>query len=140
MKTPPHIAVAVALAIAGSCAPATAQNYPAKPLRIIVPTSPGGIIDIIARTVGQKLTEVNGQIVVIENRAGASNNIGTEYVARAPADGYTLLAATLPLVVNPALFEKLPFNVERDFAPVSLVVSAPYVLRSEEHTSELQSH
>jgi tripartite-type tricarboxylate transporter receptor subunit TctC len=95
---------------------------------MIVPTSPGGIIDIVARLTGQKLTDVTGQIVVIENRAGASNNIGTEFVARAPADGYTLLAATLPLVVNPALFEKLPFNVERDFAPVSLVVSAPYVL------------
>ena len=110
------------------CTAATAQTYPVKPVRIVVPTSPGGIIDIVARMVGQKLTDVTGHIVVIENRAGASNNIGTEYVARAPADGYTLLAATLPLVVNPALFEKLPFNVERDFAPVSLVVSAPYVL------------
>jgi tripartite-type tricarboxylate transporter receptor subunit TctC len=128
MKTLAHIAAAVTLAAVGCCPPAAAQGYPGKPLRIIVPTSPGGIIDIIARTVGQKLTEVTGQIAVIENRAGASNNIGTEYVARAPADGYTLLAATLPLVVNPALFEKLPFNVERDFAPVSLVVSAPYVL------------
>jgi tripartite-type tricarboxylate transporter receptor subunit TctC len=118
----------VAIAALFNCQLATAQPYPSKPIRIIVPTSPGGIIDIVARMVGQKLTEVTGQIVVIENRAGASNNIGTEYVARAPADGYTLLAATLPLVVNPGLFEKLPFNVERDFAPVSLVVSAPYVL------------
>ncbi len=126
MNKPTCIAIAIAgLVTAGSAA---AQSYPAKPVRIVVPTSPGGIIDIVARMVGQKLTEVTGQIVVIENRAGASNNIGTEYVARAPADGYTLLSATLPLVVNPSLFEKLPFNVERDFAPVSLVVSAPYVL------------
>ena len=120
--------IAIALTTVFFCLAAGAQGYPAKPIRIIVPTSPGGIIDIVSRLTGQKLTEVTGQIVVIENRAGASNNIGTEYVARAPADGYTLLAATLPLVVNPALFEKLPFNVERDFAPVSLVVSAPYVM------------
>ena len=120
--------VAIALTTVFFCLAAGAQAYPAKPIRMIVPTSPGGIIDIVSRLTGQKLTEVTGQIVVIENRAGASNNIGTEYVARAPADGYTLLAATLPLVVNPALFEKLPFNVERDFAPVSLVVSAPYVM------------
>ncbi len=114
--------------LAGVCASAVAQSYPAKPIRMIVPTSPGGILDIVARLLGQKLTEVTGQIVVVENRAGASNNIGTEFVARAPADGYTLLSATLPFVVNPSLFEKLPFNVEKDFAPVSLVVSAPYVL------------
>ena len=120
--------IAIALTTVFFCLTAGAQAYPAKPIRMIVPTSPGGIIDIVSRLTGQKLTEVTGQIVVIENRAGASNNIGTEYVARAPADGYTLLAATLPLVVNPALFEKLPFNVERDFAPVSLLVSAPYVL------------
>lgn len=119
---------AIALTALCFCSSAAAQSYPSKPVRLIVPTSPGGIIDIVSRLVGQKLTEVTGQIVVIENRAGASNNIGTEYVARAPADGYTLLSATLPLVVNPALFEKLAFNVERDFAPVSLVVSAPYVL------------
>jgi tripartite-type tricarboxylate transporter receptor subunit TctC len=95
---------------------------------MIVPSSPGGIIDIVTRLLGQKLTEVTGQIVVIENRAGASTNIGTEFVARAPADGYTLLSNTLPLVVNPSLFAKLPFNVERDFAPVSLVIAVPYVL------------
>ena len=95
---------------------------------MIVPTSPGGILDIVTRLLGQKLSELTGQIVVVENRAGASNNIGTEFVARAPADGYTLLSATLPLVVNPSLFDKLPFNVERDFAPVSMVVAAPYVL------------
>ena len=120
--------IAIALTTVFFCLTAGAQAYPSKPIRMIVPTSPGGIIDIVSRLTGQKLTEVTSQIVVIENRAGASNNIGTEYVARAPADGYTLLSATLPFVVNPSLFEKLPFNVERDFAPISLVVSAPYVL------------
>ncbi len=120
--------IAIASTAACLCASAAAQQYPAKPIRMVVPTSPGGIIDIVSRLLAQKLTEATGQIVVVENRAGASNNIGTEYVARAPADGYTVLCATLPLVVNPGLFEKLPFNVERDFAPVSLVVAAPYVL------------
>jgi tripartite-type tricarboxylate transporter receptor subunit TctC len=121
-----YCAIALAGLIAGGSA--AAQPYPSKPIRMIVPTSPGGILDIVTRLLGQKLTEVSGQIVVIENRAGASNNIGTEFVARAPADGYTLVSVTLPFVVNPSLFDKLPFNVEKDFAPVSLVVAAPYVL------------
>jgi tripartite-type tricarboxylate transporter receptor subunit TctC len=119
-----------AIALAGLLAAgsAAAQPYPSKPIRMIVPTSPGGILDIVTRLLGQKLTELTGQIVVVENRAGASNNIGTEFVARAPADGYTLVSVTLPFVVNPSLFDKLPFNVERDFAPVSVVIAAPYVL------------
>jgi tripartite-type tricarboxylate transporter receptor subunit TctC len=108
--------------------PAVAQTYPSKPVRIIVPTSPGGIIDLVTRLLGHKMSELTGQSVIVENRAGASTNIGTEFVARAPGDGYTLLSTTLPLVVNPSLFEKLPFNVEKDLAPVSLVVAAPYVL------------
>ncbi len=95
---------------------------------MIVPTSPGGILDIVTRLLAQKMTEVTGQIVVVENRPGASNNIGTEYVARASGDGYTLLSVTLPFVVNPSLFPKLGFNVEKDFAPISRVVAAPYVL------------
>jgi tripartite-type tricarboxylate transporter receptor subunit TctC len=117
------IAVASMIAL-----PVIAQTYPSKPVRIIVPTSPGGIIDIVTRLLGQKMTEITGQIVVVENRAGASTNIGTEFVARAPGDGYTLLSTTLPLVVNPSLFTNLPYNVEKDLAPVSLVVAAPYVL------------
>lgn len=125
MKTGSCGAVAAVLLFAQS---SVAQNYPSKPVRIIVPTSPGGILDVVTRVLGQKLAEGVGQPVVVENRAGASNNIGTEYVARAAGDGYTLLSATLPLVVNPSLFEKLPFKVETDLAPVSLLVSAPYVL------------
>ena len=111
-----------------ACATTAAQQYPSKALRMVVPTSPGGIIDIVTRVLAQKLTEATGQIAVVENRPGASNNIGTEFVAHAPPDGYTTVSVTLPFVVNPSLFEKLPFNVEKDFAPVSLVVSAPYVL------------
>ncbi len=118
----------IAAAWALACATAAAQTYPAKPLRIIVPSSPGGIIDIVTRLVAQKMTEQMGQAVVVENRPGASTNIGTETVARAPADGYTVLSTTLTLVVNPSMFAKLPFNVEKDLAPVSLLVAAPYVI------------
>jgi tripartite-type tricarboxylate transporter receptor subunit TctC len=110
--------------------PAAAQvrDFPNRPVRVVVPASPGGAIDVVTRLISVKTSELMGQTVVIDNRAGASTNIGTEAVARAPADGYTLLGTTLPLVVNPALFKKLPFDVERDFAPVTLLTAAPYVL------------
>jgi tripartite-type tricarboxylate transporter receptor subunit TctC len=95
---------------------------------MIVPVPPGGTVDIVTRVVAQKMTEVTGQSVVIDNRGGAFTIIGSEIVARAPADGYTLLSNTLPLVVNPSLFAKLPFDPMRDFAPISLVAAAPFVL------------
>jgi tripartite-type tricarboxylate transporter receptor subunit TctC len=98
--------------------PAVAQPYPSKPVRIIVPTSPGGLLDLVSRLLGQKLSELTAQTVIVENRAGASTNIGTEFVARAPGDGYTLLGATLPLVVNPSLFEKLPSMSKRSGAGI----------------------
>ena len=120
--------VAIMLVMLGAQTSAQVRDFPVKPLRIIVPTTPGGIVDLVTRLLGQKMTELTGQIVVVENRAGASTNIGTEFVARAPADGYTLLSSSLPLVVNSSVFEKLPFNVERDFAPVSLIAAGPYVL------------
>jgi tripartite-type tricarboxylate transporter receptor subunit TctC len=107
---------------------AQVRDFPAKPLRIIVPTAPGGIVDLVTRLLGQKLTELTGQIAIVENKAGASTNIGMEFVARAPADGYTLLSTSLPLVVNPSVFTKLPFNAEKDFAPVSLIAAGAYVL------------
>jgi len=120
--------IAIALTTVFFCLAAGAQAYPAKPIRMIVPTSPGGIIDIVSRLTGQKLTEVTGQIVVIENRAGASNNIGTEYVARAPADGYTLFMATLPqMAVLPAM-AKTSYDPVTDFAPVSIVASNAFAL------------
>ncbi len=103
-------------------------TFPSRPIRMIVPVPPGGTVDIVTRVVAQKMAEVTGQSVVIDNRGGAFTIIGSEIVARAPADGYTLLSNTLPLVVNPSLFAKLPFDVARDFAPISLVASAPFVL------------
>jgi tripartite-type tricarboxylate transporter receptor subunit TctC len=118
----------VAVMFALISASAFSQAFPSKPLRLVVPTSPGGILDLVARLLGQKMTEQTGQTVVVENRAGASNNIGTEFVARAPADGYTMVSVTLPFVVNPGVFPSLPFNPERDFAPVSLVAAGSYLL------------
>ncbi|MGH8616911.1 MAG: tripartite tricarboxylate transporter substrate binding protein [Burkholderiales bacterium] len=121
-----------ALALAGACmipaVSAQTRDFPNRPVRVVVPTSPGGVIDVVTRLVGVKVTEVMGQPLVVDNRAGASTTIGTEAVARAPADGYTLLSTTLPLVVNPALFKKLAFDVEKDFAPISLLTASPYVL------------
>lgn len=120
--------IAVGCSIA--CAPGYAQtrDYPNRPVRIIVPTSPGGLLDVVTRLLGQKMAESMGQSVVIDNRPGASTNIGTELAARAPGDGYTLLGNTITLVVNPSFFQKLPFDVEKDFTPVSLLAAAPYVL------------
>lgn len=109
-------------------AQAGAQSYPGRPIRMVIPNPPGGTLDIVARLVAPKMTETTGQSVIVDNRPGADTNIGTEIVARAPADGYTVLLNTVPLVVNPSLSSKLPFDVVKDFAPVSLIVSVPFVL------------
>jgi tripartite-type tricarboxylate transporter receptor subunit TctC len=107
----------------------SAQTYPAKPIRMIVPFAPGGGSDLVGRVVAQRLSAALGQQVVVENRAGAGGRIGTELAARAPADGYTLLFATSSVMVTaPALYPKLPFDMPRDFAPISLVASTAYVL------------
>src|SRR6185503_1753325 len=105
-----------------------AQPYPVKTIRMIVPYSAGGSVDLLARLVAPKMAENMGQQVVVENRPGASGNIGTEAVVRAPADGYTILMITIPLVLNPSLYPKLPFDVVRDLAPVSLLAATAYVL------------
>lgn len=89
---------------------ASSQSYPARPMRMVIPNPPGGTLDITARLVGPKMTELGGQPVIIDNRPGADTNIGTEIVAHAPADGYTMLLQTVPFVVNPHLFRKLPHS------------------------------
>lgn len=99
---------------------ALAQTYPAQPIKLIVGFTPGTGIDIIARSVGQKLQERLGQPVVVENKTGASGNIGTEFVAHAKPDGYTLLVTVNTLVMNPALYKALPFDPVKDFAPISV--------------------
>jgi tripartite-type tricarboxylate transporter receptor subunit TctC len=107
---------------------AVAQDYPAKPLRIISPFPPGGSVDLVARLVAVKLSENLGQQVVVDNRSGASGNIGTELVARAAPDGYTLLSNTLPFITNAFLYSKLPYDALNDFAPIMLVSSSPSLL------------
>lgn len=107
----------------------TAQSYPIKPIRVIVAFAPGGGTDILARAIGQKLSEAWGQSVMIDNRPGAGGNIGTEFVARSAPDGYTLLATSSgPFVIAPSLYAKLPYDTVKDFAPVTLAVSYFYVL------------
>ena len=106
----------------------SARAFPTRPVRLVVPVPPGGSLDVMARIVSPKWGELMGQNVIIDYRPGANTMVGSENVARAPADGYTLLINTLPLVVNPALYPKMPFDTERDFAPVSLLGSSPFVL------------
>src|SRR4051812_1157341 len=110
-------------------APAFAQNYPGKPIRLVLPYPPGGGTDVIARPLAQKLTENLGQQVIVDNRGGANGNIGMEFVARSPADGYTLLfALTAQYAINPSLYPKLPYDPLKDYAPISLLANAPYLL------------
>lgn len=111
-----------------TCSALAQSAYPNKPIRLIVPFAPGGSNDIVARIVGQKFAESFGQQVIIDNRGGASGIIGTDIAAKAAPDGYTLLMMSLTLAVNPSLYKKLPYDTERDLAPVSLVASAPLIL------------
>ena len=107
---------------------ARAQAYPTRPVRIIVGVSPGGVVDIVARLIGQWLSERLGQQFVIENRPGAGTNIATEAVVRAPADGYTLLLVTAANAINTTLYEKLNFSFIRDIAPVASIIRHPFVM------------
>ncbi len=104
------------------------QTYPSRPVRVIVPFAPAGDTDLVARLMGQWLSERLGQPFIIENRPGAGTNIGTEAVVRAPADGYTLLLASPPSAINATLYDKLNFVFLRDIAPVAGVIRAPFVL------------
>ena len=122
------IACLLAFGTALAQTPATAQPFPVKPRRLIVPATPGGGTDILSRLLGPKLTENLGQSMIIENRAGASTNIGTEFVARSLPDGYTVLMATTPHAINPSLFTKLSFDPVRDFTMISQLALTQNVL------------
>src|SRR5688500_12545310 len=117
-----------ALALASTAA--QSQDFPTKPIRLLVPFAPGGFVDTAARIVGQKLHEHWGQQVIVENRPGGNGFIAVSAAAKSPADGYTLLMAhTGEFVVNPAVFAAtIPYNLDRDFQPVTLVSQAPMVL------------
>src|SRR6187431_143802 len=107
---------------------AAAQNYPTKTIRIIVPYPAGGTSDILARLLSAKLNDVFGQTVIVDNRPGANGNIGADLVAKSPPDGYTLLLADLgALTISPSIY-KLPFDVVKDFAPVTMVTYSPHLL------------
>lgn len=109
--------------------PAFAEDvYPSRPIRIIVPFAPGGSTDALARIVADKLSSVLGQAAVVENRPGAGGNIGMNSVARSAPDGYTLALVSSSLVINPALYPKVPYDAVADFEPISYVASAPSVL------------
>ncbi len=123
-----HIAPLIAAALLAAL-PAQAQNFPNKPIRIVVPYAAGGTSDILARQIGPKLTEAWSQPVIVENRPGANGNVGAEFVAKSPADGYTLLLTDLGgLVISASVYPKLPFDPSKDFSPVVMVSYSPHVL------------
>jgi tripartite-type tricarboxylate transporter receptor subunit TctC len=132
VRTARRVALGGALALAAAAllpSLAAAQSFPTKPIRIVVPFPPGGSTDLLARRIGEKLAAVWGQPVVVDNRAGAGGTLGADYVAKSAPDGYTLLmGVTGSNAIANALYPKLPYDVVKDFAPVSLVVSSPLVL------------
>jgi tripartite-type tricarboxylate transporter receptor subunit TctC len=120
---------AALFALASFALAGQAQEFPSKPVKILVPQTPGGASDTLARIVAQKLSDKWGQPVVVENRAGAGGNVGMEVVANSPADGYTLLMSYVGThAINGALYKKLPFDPEKDFAPVATLATLPFVV------------
>jgi len=124
------VIVAALSAIALFSSPAAGQQYPSRPIRIIVPFPPIGPTDEVARLVGHKLTEAWGQQVVIDNRSGAGGNIGMGLAASAPADGYTILFVSSSFMVNPGLYKKIPYDPYKSFIPVSVLAASPHVFFS----------
>ena len=123
-----RLLITLLLTLAALQAPAQ-EAWPSRPVRLIVPSSPGGGTDVFARIIAQALTEAGKQQFVVDNRPGASGGIGAQAVAKAPPDGYTLLiSANAAIAINPALYKSLPFDAERDFAPVTRGVMAPMVI------------
>jgi len=123
-----RLTLAAACLASGAYHPVCAQDYPVKPIRMVVAVAPAGPTDVLARMIGQKFTETWGQPVIVDNRPGGGQVVGAEIVAKSPADGYTLLMGTNTFAVNPALFKTLPYDSARDFAPVTLVAEVPLIL------------
>jgi tripartite-type tricarboxylate transporter receptor subunit TctC len=122
---PTLAALALALAAAG----AVAQSYPSKPIRVVVPNPAGGYYDVIARALGQKVGESIGQPMVVENRVGAGGSLGTEFTAKSPPDGYTIMVGGIgPHGIAPSLYANLPYDPVKDFAPIILVATTPNIL------------
>ena len=122
-KAAPLVMCVVSLAAGAALA-----QYPVKPIRMIVPYPPGGPVDVVARPIAQKLSEAWGQAAILDARPGGGANIGTDMVAKAAPDGYTILLTTAQHTINPAVYPKLPFDAAKDFAPISLLVAGPLLL------------
>jgi tripartite-type tricarboxylate transporter receptor subunit TctC len=122
-----QLALAAAL-LAFSAAPGSAQNYPNRPIRVLVPFAAGGAVDTLARLVGLKVSESIGQPVIIENRPGAGGNLASDVLAKSPPDGYTVLQTVNGLAISPSLYKTLPFNVEKDFITVTQIVASQMLL------------
>ncbi len=123
-----YLTAALAATAALLATPALAQQYPARPLRVVVPFAPGGAVDIVARMVAQRIGEAFGQTVVVDNRPGAGGTLGTDIVAKARPDGYTLLIASMGVAVNAVLYPKLPYDTLKDLAPVTLLAEQPNIV------------
>src|SRR6202171_4865481 len=125
----PALPLLALLLMAAFCAPPLhAQDYPTKPIRMIVPYPPAGGTDIVARTISEPLSKELGQPIIVDNRGGAAGNIGTDLAAKSAPDGYTILFTLSSHTINPKLYDKLPFDVEKDFAPISLAALIPQIL------------
>src|SRR5450759_5009220 len=122
------LAIAIASAAALASFDVVAQSYPNKPVRMVVPYAPGGNTDFTARVIAAKLTDVFGHQVLVENRPGGATNIGSDLVAKAPGDGYTLLMGGASNAINMSFYQKMPYDTLRDFAPVILCVKGANVL------------
>ena len=129
VRTIKHLIGLIAVTTLSFTGLAQAQSWPDKPIKLIIPFAAGGTTDIIGRVLAQQMTPILGQNVVVENRGGAGGNIGAEAVAKAPADGYTLLLASgSMLTVNPHMYKKMAINYSKDFAPISTLVSGPMII------------
>src|SRR5688572_13180202 len=125
MQRKQFIRSAIALALAAFAAGASAQAYPNKPVKVIIPFPPGGTLDLVGRMLAQKMSELTGQSFIVENRPGGNGFIGADAVAKAPADGYTLLFNASTFTTGPMVAKSAPYDVTRDFTPVVLVAQAP---------------
>ncbi|MFO1323130.1 MAG: tripartite tricarboxylate transporter substrate binding protein [Burkholderiales bacterium] len=123
------LAVGAGMVLGAAAAPVAAQSYPARPVKMVVPFPPGGSLDIAGRLIAQKLSEMWGQSVVVDNKPGAGGNIGADFVAKSPADGYTILMGALSThAVNPSLYRTMPYDAAKDFVPITLIAVTPNVL------------
>jgi tripartite-type tricarboxylate transporter receptor subunit TctC len=123
-----HLGIAAVAGVMALAAPAQAQNYPVRTIRMVIPFAAGGNTDIIGRIFAPKMAEILGQQIIIDNRGGAGGVIGTEIVMRAPPDGYTLLMASAGHTINPAMIKKLPYDSVKDFTPMGIVADVPTAL------------